>query len=270
MRAAATRRVRALAAVPAAVTGALAAAAPAGAFEPVEGVWKSEGFSGGAFLIQQKAPGVFRQVTIDGRRDCVPDEHGFFYLVGNESEMRGGGLDYFAANTWRTQDCAATTTGVSIYRVISTQPYRMASCAARSDAGPPRYDAGYRPTAPNTYCTTAVRIRAPQPPAALASFVTVARAPRCTPQARRRGRSVRIRLSDHANEPVFALEVRLGRRVVYRYDYPGTLSRSVAVRLPARRSRLSIAIKTTSNKSFVHTRRFSRCARARVIERVAR
>lgn len=259
------KRIGAISAVIGAVIGPLAVAVPAAAFEPIEGVWQADGSSGGAFLIQQKAPGVFRTVTIQGRRDCIPDEHGFFHLVGNESELRGGGLDYAAAWVWRAEeDCTVAGTGLGVARVISTQPgnYRLVSCVARPDTGPPLFDAAYRPTSSNTRCRPAVRIRAPQPPVALASFAAVAPAPRCTREARRRGRSVRIRLSDHANEPVFAIEVRLGRRVVYRYDYPGTLATSVALRLPARGSRLSIAIMTTSNKFFARTRRFSRCARA--------
>lgn len=247
----------------AAVLGILAASAPAVAFEPIEGVWRTEGSSQGAFLVQQKAPGAFRKVTIQGNRNCVGDEFGFYHLVGDETEVRGGGLDYSYTPQWRTNGCAVTGTGIGIYRVISARPsdYRLAACAARPGTGAPRFDAAYRPTAPNTHCNVAVRIREPVPPVTLSSFAAVPRMPRCTRRVKRHGRNVKVQLRNQANEPVLALEIRLGRRVVYRYDYPGKLAGTVTVRLPARGSRLWIGLKTTSNKLLLRARRSRRGGR---------
>ena len=256
-------RSRRLYVATAAVIGSFATPAPAVAFEPIEGVWRSEGSSGSVTLVQQKAPGVFRSVIIQGHRDCVGDDRGFVNQVGREIEMRGGGLDYQAAVVWVAEDCTPGGTGLSVYRVISAEPgnYRLRVCAAEPGTGAPQIDAAYNATSPTTRCTTSIRVHEPRPPVTLSSFVAVPRAPRCTRQTRRRGRSIQIRLSNQTNEPVFEIKVRIGRRVVYRYDYPGTLAPSVRVRVPKRPSQLSIAIKTTSNKSFTRTQQFSRCGR---------
>lgn len=107
---------------------------------------------------------MFRRVTIQGTRDCVPDEHGVFYRVGDEGEIRGGGLDYASAAMWRTPDCTPGGIGLTVSRVIGTAPgsYRLASCAARPDTGPPQFDAAYRPTSPEHE----LRHRGPDPRAA--------------------------------------------------------------------------------------------------------
>src|ERR687892_1735321 len=85
---------RRIAAVCAAGTLAAAAAEPAIAFEPIEGVWRTETSTSAEYLIQQSAPGVFKMTTIKGRTDCQPDESGFRALVTEEMEVRGAGLDY--------------------------------------------------------------------------------------------------------------------------------------------------------------------------------
>lgn len=240
---------------------AFALAAPAAAFEPIEGVWRTETSTAGEYLIQQSAPGVFRMTTIKGNRHCEPDESGFRALVAERMLLRGSGLDYTWSPVYRFGDCSVDGIGQGIVRVLSTEKdsYRHVLCGARPGTGAPQFDAEYRPTADNTACRFAVRIRAPRRPVKARSLVRVRKAPRCTRRTRARGRVARLRLLNPANEPVLSIRVRLGRRVLYSYDYPGKLRRLVKVRLPRRAARVRVIARTTSNKRFAVTRRYGRC-----------
>ena len=176
--------------------------------------------------------------------------------------MAGGKLDYTLRPVFRSpRTCRSEGIGFGIIRIASTAPqdYRQVACSARPGTGPPQYDASFRPTASNTNCRVAVRIRAPRRPVKPREVVAVPRAA-CTQRARQFGRRVRLRLTNPANEPVESAVVRLGRRVLYRYRYPGTLRRSVLARLPSRAVRVRVAVKTTSNKSLSSARRYAACA----------
>jgi hypothetical protein len=257
---------RRIAAVCAAGTLAAAAAEPAIAFEPIEGVWRTETSTNAEYLIQQSAPGVFKRTVIKGRTDCQPDESGFRALVTEETDVRGAGFDYLYAPVYRfNSTCEVDGIGQGIVRIVSTDPqsFRHVFCGARPGTGAPQFDANYRPTASNTSCRFAVRIREPEAPVAVKDIAKVPRAPRCTASRRKRGRVAKLRLREYANEPVLSLQVRLGKRVVYRYEYPGVLRRTVKLRLPKRGARLRLVVETTSNKSFKSSRRFGACRRAK-------
>lgn len=251
---------RRIAAVCGAGTLAAVAAAPATAFEPIEGVWRTETSTSAEYLIQESEPGVLTMTTIHGNRHCMPDESGFRALLGEEIEVRGSGLDYVFDPVYRfNSTCAIDTIGQGVARVISTDPqsYRHVLCSSRT--GPPQYDDEYRPTAAGTVCRFAVRIREPEEPVTLGAIAKVPRAPRCTKARRARGRTAKLRLRNYANEPVLTLQVRLGKRTLYRYEYPGPLKRRVKLRLPKRASRVTVVVETTSNKSFERTRRYRAC-----------
>lgn len=243
-----------------AVALAVVPAAPASAFEPIEGVWRTETSTAGEYLIQRTAPGVFEMTTIRGNRHCSPDESGFRARVTEQMEIRGAGLDYAFDPVYRFPDCRIDGIGQGIVRVLSTAPrYRHVLCGARPGTGPPQFDAEYRPTAANTACRFAVRIRAPRRPVTARSFARIPAKVRCTPRARARGRFAKLRLVDQANEPVLSIRVRLGARVLYRYDYPGKLRRVLRLRLPRRAARVAVVVRTTSNKRFDLARRYGAC-----------
>lgn len=205
-----------------------------------------------------------RRTTIKGRDDCRPDERGFRALLGEETDIRGGGLDYALDPVFRANEtCGVTGVGQGIIRVTSTDPanYRHVACSARPGTGPPQYDASFEPTSSNTICRTSVRLRAPRPPVKPRDVTVLRRAPRCTRRTRARGRRLRVRLTNPANEPVRTAVVRVGRRVIYRYEYPGRLRRSLVVRLPRRAARVRVAVRTTSNKTLASGRRYAKCAR---------
>jgi hypothetical protein len=248
--------------------GTLAAvsAGPAMAFEPIEGVWRTETSTNAEYLIQQSAPGVFKRTVIKGRTDCQSDESGFRAHVTEETEVRGSGLDYVYDPVFRVSStCESAGVGQGVVRVTSTDPqaFRHVFCNARPGTGAPQFDAEYRPTAANTGCRFAVRVREPQAPVTAKAIAKVPKAPRCTPTRRKRGRVAKLRLREYANEPVLKLQVRLRGRVIYSYEYPGVLRRTVKLRLPKRGARLRLAIETTSNKSFQTTRRFGACGHAK-------
>jgi hypothetical protein len=244
------------------VVTALSLAAPAAAFEPIEGVWRTETSTAGEYLIQRSGTGLFEMTTIKGNRHCEPDESGFRSLVTERMGLRGAGLDYAWDPVYRFGDCRVDGIGQGIVRVLSTDPrsYRHVLCGARPGTGAPQFDANYEPTASNTACRFAVRIRAPKAPVKARSLVRVRKAPRCTRRTRARGRVARLRLLNPVNEPVLSVRVRLGRRVLYSYDYPGKLRRLVKVRLPRRAARVRVIARTTSNKRFTVGRRYGRCA----------
>jgi len=235
-------------------------AAPASAFEPIEGVWRTETSTAGEYLIQRAGPGVFAMTTISGNRHCRPDESGFRARVTERMEVRGSGLDYAFDPVYRFLDCSIDGTGQGIVRVVSTAPsYRHVLCSARPGTGAPQFDAEYRPTAANTVCRFAVRIRPPKRPVSPASIARIPRKVACTRGARVRGRVVPLRLINPTNEPVLSIRVRLGGRLLYRYDYPGQLRRAVRPRLPRSASRLTVVVRTTSNKSFSIARKYGSC-----------
>jgi len=238
-----------------------AGAATAAAFEPIEGVWRIETSTRGEFLIQQRGPRQFVRTIIQGNRDCRTDESGFRARVGEATPIAGGKLDYTLRPVFRSQTCRSEGIGQGIIRIVSTDPqnYRQAACSARPGTGPPQYDANFRPTSSNTICRVAVRIRPPRRPVRARDVVKVPRV-NCTRRARQFGRRVRLRLANPANEPVESAVVRLGKRALYRYRYPGTLRRSVLVRLPRRAARVRVVVKTTSNKSLASGRRYGACA----------
>ncbi len=257
---------RRIAAVCAAGTLAAVSAGPAMAFEPIEGVWRTETSTSAEYLIQKSAPGVFKMTTIKGRTDCQPDESGFRALVTEEMEVRGAGLDYVFDPVYRfNSTCQVDGIGQGIARVTSTDPqsFRHVLCSARPGMGAPQVDADYQPTASTTVCRVGIRIREPQAPVTVKDVAKVPPAPRCTAARRKRGRVAKLRLRDYANEPVLSLQVRLGTRVVYSYEYPGVLRRTVKLRLPKRGVRLRLVVETTSNKSFETSRRFAACHRAK-------
>ena len=238
----------------------MVAAAPAAAFEPIEGVWRTETSTAGEYLIQRSGPGMFKMTTIRGNRHCLPDESGFRSLVTEQIDVRGAGFDYAYDPQYRLPDCTLTGVGQGVIKVISTAPsYRHVFCAARPGTGPPQFDAAFRPTASNTVCRFSVRIRAPKPPVRPASLARVPRRLPCTRAARRRGRTAPLRLLSPANEPVLSIRVRLGGRTIYSYDYPGKLRPRLKLHLPRRRSRLAVVVRTTSNKRFVVARRYGAC-----------
>jgi hypothetical protein len=244
--------------------GMLAAvsAAPATAFEPIEGVWRTETSTSAEYLIQQSAPGVFKMTTIHGNAHCMPDESGFRALLGEEMEVRGSGLDYVYDPVYRfNSTCEIDGVGQGIARVTDTDPqnYRHVLCSARPGTGAPQFDANYQPTSANTVCRFGVRIREPEKPVSLGAIARKPRAPRCTPARRARGRVATLRLRNYANEPVLALQVRLGKRLRYRYEYPGALRRTVKLRLPKRGVRLRVTVETTSNKNFRRGWRYGAC-----------
>jgi hypothetical protein len=237
-----------------------ASAAPASAFEPIEGVWRTETSTAGEYLIQQASPGVFKMTTIRGNRHCMPDEKGFRARVTEQVEIRGGGFDYAYNPVYRFPDCSVDGIGEGIVRVVSTSPtYRHVVCGARPGTGAPQFDAAYQPTASNTVCRFAVRIRPPKPPVRAASLARVPRKLACTPAARRRGRIAPLRLLNPANEPVLSILVKLGGRTLYRYEYPGKLRGRLKLHLPRRTSRLTVAVRTTSDKRFVVARKYGSC-----------
>jgi len=236
------------------------AAAPASAFEPIEGVWRTETSTAGEYLIQRSGPGMFKMTTIRGNRHCLPDESGFRARVTEQIDVRGAGFDYVYDPVYRFPDCSVDGVGQGVIKVISTAPsYRHVFCAARPGTGPPQFDAAYQPTASNTVCRFSVRIRPPKPPVRPASIARVPKKPACTRAARRRGRIAPLRLLNPANEPVLSIRVRLGGRVIYSYDYPGKLRPRVKVRLPRRASRVAVVVRTTSNKRFTVARRYGAC-----------
>jgi hypothetical protein len=235
-------------------------AAPVSAFEPIEGVWRTETSTEGEYLIQRSGPGTFKMTTIRGNDHCLPDESGFRARVTEQMELRGSGFEYVYDPVYRFPDCSIDGIGQGIARIVSTAPrYRHVLCGARPGTGPPQFDAEYRPTDSDTACRFAVRIRPPVRPVRPASVVRVPRKPACTRRARLRGRVAPLRLLDPANEPVLSIRVKLGRKVLYRYDYPGKLRRRVRVRLPRRQSRVSVLVRTTSNKRFDVARRYGAC-----------
>lgn len=236
------------------------AAAPASAFEPIEGVWRTETSTAGEYLIQRSGPGTFKMTTIRGNRHCLPDESGFRARVTEQVDVRGAGFDYFYDPVYRFPDCSVDGVGQGVIKVIGTVPrYRHVICGARPGTGPPQFDAAYRPTASNTVCRFSVRIRPPKPPVRSASVARVPKRLACTRVARRRGRIAPLRLLDPANEPVLSIRVKLGGRTIYSYDYPGKLRRRVKVRLPRRASRVAVVARTTSNKRFTVARRYGVC-----------
>lgn len=237
-----------------------ATAAPASAFEPIEGVWRTETSTAGEYLIQRSGPGTFKMTTIRGNRHCLPDESGFRARVTEQIDVRGAGFDYAYDPVYRFPDCSVDGVGQGVIKVISTAPrYRHVFCGARPGTGPPQFDAAYQPTASNTVCRFSVRIRAPKPPVRPAALVRVPKRLACTRAARRRGRTMPLRLFDPANEPVLSIRVRLGGRTIYSYEYPGKLRRRVKVRLPRRPSRVTVVTRTTSNKRFTVARRYGAC-----------
>lgn len=235
--------------------------AAAAAFEPIEGVWRAETSTRGEYLIQRSGPGVLKMTTIHGNRHCRPDESGFRSRVTEQVELRGGGLDYVFDPVYRfTTDCRIDGVGQGIARVLSAGPqYRHVLCSARPGTGPPQFDAEYRPTAANTVCRFAVRIRAPKRPVRARAIARVPGKVACTSRARVRGRVALLRLVNQANEPVLSIRVRVGGRVVYRYEYPGKLRPRLRLRLPSRAARVTVAIRTTSEKRFQVAQRYGAC-----------
>ncbi len=135
-------------------------AAPVSAFEPIEGVWRTETSTEGEYLIQRSGPGTFKMTTIRGNDHCLPDESGFRARVTEQMELRGSGFEYVYDPVYRFPDCSIDGIGQGIARIVSTAPrYRHVLCGARPGTGPPQFDAEYRPTDSDTACRFAVRIR---------------------------------------------------------------------------------------------------------------
>lgn len=250
----------------------LLVAAPAGAFEPIEGVWQVEHEPVAEHLIQETSPGQFMMRKINGKPECFEDTHGFLNApVGDLiSIFSGSGLDYTGFG-FNADSITCEATGEQhprIYRVVSTDPYVFAMCA--SSSGPPQYDANYQPTSTGTSCLREVRIRAPEPPATFELISSIPAEPKCTSRARAKGRKIKVPLHPQANEPLLSARIKLGRRTVLLYNYPGVVPPKTRIKLPAKGGRLEVALETTSKKAFKQSKRYKPCQMKKKPRRASR
>jgi hypothetical protein len=241
-------------------TGLLAMApSAASAFEPIEGVWQTTSDIAAEHLWQQTAPGTFHQYVIQGTTTCQADANGFLNDINlAKGSVQGSGLDYSGtAPFYSFSDCSLIGDGQQVVHILSTDPsdFRMAQCSAQPGTGAPQYDANYRPTDPNTLCTEYRRIRPPEPPITSIDQIASLSKAQCT----RRRAKVRVGLTNPANEPLLSAVVKLGRRTVVDYEYPGPVPNVTKVRLPAKGGKLTVSVETTTHKSFSKTRRYHRC-----------
>jgi hypothetical protein len=242
-----------------ALAGLGAFASSAAAFAPIEGVWEAPADPGSELLIQEVSPEHFTTYVIRGG-GCTPDANGFIDPVGVlTSEVIGSGLFYSGVD-YAGAGCGGAASGSQIKQIVSTEPanYRMVVCDSQPGAGPPRYDASFRPTTGTTVCEEVVRVRPPEPPVTFAGIVTLHPPSPCS-RAGRRGRILRLKLRDAVNEPLLSAKVKIGSRPVLSYAYPAAVPSLTKVRLPAAGGTLTVVVTTTSGKSFKRRRHFGPC-----------
>lgn len=242
----------------------LATAAEASAFAPIEGVWEVTNPPNSILLIQETSPEHFQDRNIRGEAGCVIDENGFVNKVGVlDGELTGSGLEYGGFRSALSNETCEPA-GISypaLTKIVSTDPsnYRLRNCVSSVEGEPVRVDTELRPTAPTTHCDEWIRIRPPEAPATFARIATVPPAPACTATARRRGRVLKLRLHNPLNEPLLSASVKLGATTVLSYAYPATVPPLTRIHLPAGARTLTIAVTTTSGKTFRRKRHYGVC-----------
>jgi len=253
----------------------LVATAPAGAFEPIEGVWQTTTSIHGKFLFQQSGPNRFGSYTIEGDppdSPCRGDENNFIRPVignGRDDFLFGSGLRYTGRSSlWEVDSwlgtCSYLGDTAAQADILSTDPadYRLRYCARGRLDGAPLFDSSGQPAA-GTNCTIYVRVGDPLP--SIERAAQVVRVPQLATtgrSCRRRSRVATIGITRPVNEPLISLTVTVGRRVTKQLGYPISASR-LRLRLPRRRFTLSVAFETATQKQLTATRRYRACREAR-------
>lgn len=243
------------AALAATIGGLLAAAAPAAAFEPVEGVWNYEG---GAVLVEATAAGTFRGVV------TRPTQFSSCTHAAGENmwQMRGSGERYLGTHNYFTNSgmCAAGgfSPGKAAWRVDMTNPAapKLVFCSnTPADPLQPDFDAAGNPVNSTDGCATLTRLAPPGPPPVAAKVVSLPSARKC-----RSRRSFPIRFKAPGADPVKEATVLVNGRRVRVVRGADRLSAGVDLRgLPKGRYTVTIRMITVSGKTITGKRRYRTC-----------
>jgi len=239
----------------------------AAAFAPIEGVWEVTRPPNALFLIQETGPEHFQDRNIRGEVGCVVDANGFVNPVAIlDGELIGSGLEYGGFRVSLSDEtCAQIGTDPAVTKIFSTEPssYRLRTCV-NFEGGTPQYNTEFQPTGASTHCSEAVRVRPPEAPVTFAKITTLPPTPACTAAAGRRGRALKLKLSNPINEPLLSAIIKLGSKVVLNYQYPATVPALTKITLPAGKETLTIKVVTTSGKTFTRKRHYGACRPKRI------
>lgn len=216
-------------------------AAPAQAFEPIEGSWF---FEGGEVRVEATGPGKFVGIVVKPTRfaNCT-------HPAGQRMwDISGGGTHYTGTHIWYFDGtCGENPGGESTWDIVSTDPakFQLRFCTEAPGRGPP--------TA-STQCDILTRSRPPEPRVAPNRVIRLPSSKRC-----RSRRSFRIRIRQPKGVVLASATVTVnGRRV--RLLKGRRLRAPVNLRgLPKGRWTVRIRVVTAAGRVLTGTRRYRTC-----------